>query len=447
MAVVNRILNILILLLAVVALVCGFALFNKRKQLRQHSDQVAQALEQVTGIIAPGTPLANEAKYDGGNGKLGFKQLGELDGVSSRIQKHAKDLVAQRNDLGTAVADIAVKFNVVPEAKPEDFQSLETYADKVKEVGDNVEAINQRNTQLIAKLADIGRTLGVEVTEEQLTSPESVGEVSTKIAEATLATQKRGERYAEALEGVARKLASDDMAVKPEQIKDPETFESALTQLDNGLSKVQEKLQRADNDQKRIAELEAKDKETLDKLTQERETAERLRLKTEDSEKQILWRDEEINRLKDIIAKFKDIGTGGGTLQGEVVEVNYDWQYAIINLGNKDGLPQNLTMTVGRDREFIANALVTRVYKDYAVVDILPEMKQGEVLQGDRVFFLASSAGAAPRAGGTELEPARGGDLIPAAPEATPAVPEPAAAPAELVPAPPPGDTLPETGN
>lgn len=432
MVVVNRILNILILVLAVVALVCGYALFDKRKQLRQHSDQVAQALEQVTGIIAPGTPLANDAKYDGGNGKLGFNQLGELDGVSSRIQKHAKDLVAQRNDLGTAVADIAVKFNVVPEAKPEDFQSLETYADKVKEVGENVEAINQRNTQLIARLADVGRTLGVEVTEEQLTSPETVVEISNKIAEATVAQQKRSERYVEALEGVARKLAGEDMAVKSELLKDPDGFESALTQLDNGLSKVQEKLQRAENDQKRIAELEAEGKDSLNKLAEERETAERLRLKVEDDEKQILWRDEEIVRLKDLLAGLTKGPGGSKPLQGEVIDVNYDWQYAIINLGNKDGLPPNLTMTVGRDREFIANALVTRVYKDYAVVDILPDMKQGEVLQGDRVFFLASGGPeAAPRGAGGSVSPA-GGDLIPPAPEA-PAAPEPAV-PAPLIP-------------
>ena len=74
-------------------------------------------------------------------------------------------------------------------------------------------------------------------------------------------------------------------------------------------------------------------------------------------------------------------------VEGKVINVNYDWNYVIINLGKEHNLPENLEMTVARDQEYICKVLVTRVYPKYAVAEILPKNKHGNVIEGDRVIF------------------------------------------------------------
>jgi hypothetical protein len=83
-------------------------------------------------------------------------------------------------------------------------------------------------------------------------------------------------------------------------------------------------------------------------------------------------------------------GASGATLKklsGSVVDVNYDWNYVIINLGAKDNLPPKLEMIVAREKEYICRVVVSKVYDDYAVAEVLPDLKKGKVLEGDRVIF------------------------------------------------------------
>ena len=74
-------------------------------------------------------------------------------------------------------------------------------------------------------------------------------------------------------------------------------------------------------------------------------------------------------------------------VEGKVINVNYDWDYVIINLGEKDSLPENLELIIARDKEYICKVLVTRVHHDYAVAEILPNVRHGNVIEGDRVIF------------------------------------------------------------
>ena len=73
---------------------------------------------------------------------------------------------------------------------------------------------------------------------------------------------------------------------------------------------------------------------------------------------------------------------------GRIVKVNYEYGYVIIDRGRKDNIRPNLELTVSRERAYIGQLVVSRVYKDYAVAEILPNQAGGLVISGDTATFL-----------------------------------------------------------
>lgn len=387
MVALNKILNILILVLAIVALVFGFLLSQKRQQLRTHSDQLGTTLENVVANIAPNTDLSNKVNYNNGDGSLGFDQLDQFEQLSQEINNHATALVKQRDDLGAAVADVATKFNVIDEAQPGDFQSMATYADQLQTLNDGVSAINNRNNDFISTLSSIGSTVDAPADEATLTDPEAYAAPLERIATGVTTLADRNSAYISALESVVTRLGSERLGVSAEELRDPENFEKAEIQLENGLLEVANSLAEYDAAQKQIAELETTVADTEQRWQEERRNVQIARQQLDDVNRRKAELETEVADLREQVGDIETRDTG--ILKGKVVEVNYEWNYAIIDLGRTDGLPPNLTMTVGRDREFIANVLVSKVYGDYAVAEILTENKQGEVLEGDRVFYVS----------------------------------------------------------
>ncbi len=68
--------------------------------------------------------------------------------------------------------------------------------------------------------------------------------------------------------------------------------------------------------------------------------------------------------------------------------MNYEYNFIIINRGRDDSMKPNLKLTVSRGKEFIAEAIISRVYTNHAVAEILPNQIGGLVLQDDRVAYL-----------------------------------------------------------
>ena len=60
--------------------------------------------------------------------------------------------------------------------------------------------------------------------------------------------------------------------------------------------------------------------------------------------------------------------------------------YVIINLGARHNLVPNVELKVARDSEFVCKVYVSRVLDDHSVCEILPTLRQGTVVEGDRVI-------------------------------------------------------------
>lgn len=76
-------------------------------------------------------------------------------------------------------------------------------------------------------------------------------------------------------------------------------------------------------------------------------------------------------------------------VKAKILEVDADWQFAIINKGEVDALPMFLTAFVHRGDKFLAMATVVRVEENVALIKIDLEslMTDDKIVAGDTIFF------------------------------------------------------------
>ena len=88
-------------------------------------------------------------------------------------------------------------------------------------------------------------------------------------------------------------------------------------------------------------------------------------------------------------------GRGGNSnraFDGKITKINYDFNYVVLDIGGDKKIPMHLTMTVARHQEYICQVRVTKIYKSFAVAEILPDMKKGDPIPNDRVVYLPAGS-------------------------------------------------------
>ncbi len=78
-------------------------------------------------------------------------------------------------------------------------------------------------------------------------------------------------------------------------------------------------------------------------------------------------------------------GVGFGKLVGQVLVVNKEFAFVVINLGQKDGLKESLVFDVYRGQQFLGKVQVERIYDTMSSAVILPEFNKEEIKEGDMV--------------------------------------------------------------
>ena len=69
--------------------------------------------------------------------------------------------------------------------------------------------------------------------------------------------------------------------------------------------------------------------------------------------------------------------------QGEILAVDNEYGYAVISLGIKKNLPQNLSLNIFHNQEPIGKAKVLKLYENTSVIKIIDQSK--EISEGDSV--------------------------------------------------------------
>ena len=104
--------------------------------------------------------------------------------------------------------------------------------------------------------------------------------------------------------------------------------------------------------------------------------------------------DDEIIAKKQLIRKYRDEIMQKWT-HGQVLAVNSEWGFCVLNIGDQHGANANGIMTVSRNGQVIGKVKITSLEKLQSVADILQNTfaRGTHVEPGDSVKYLPSSAG------------------------------------------------------
>jgi hypothetical protein len=371
----NKVLNIFIFLLAIVALVFGILLFERRTELRERADMTGKTLASIVETLDrdSGTKYQDRIHMNAGladpndptkqwtGGTLGWENFHHLkdpaggfqqfQSILDEAKKQASDVLAQRNELGNALVSVAGTLE--KELDPTQFYvvSDESYKEPIEELGDYVKQVHDREMTIIQKVEASALSINHPIEKDILKSFDEYERVLNEFTTNVENLNKRAGDYADTLSKAPAVITEYDFQMNPDRVKSETEYQNELNQLLTDFAGINEKLN---------------------------ELA-KTKIQLEETKKQL----EEYD-----ICERKNQQGGGPliTQQGKVLKVNYEHNYVIINLGARHNLVPNVELKVARDSEFVCKVYVSRVLDDHSVCEILPTLRQGTVVEGDRVI-------------------------------------------------------------
>lgn len=401
MAVFNRILNICVMLMAIVAAVFTWKLYERRQEMRARGDLLAETIQNTAKTLDENTPEPQQVFEtvkigDKGSGPLGWIRYHKKDTQSAYIKSLADftDAVAkvrtQRDTLSGYVAKIGGTLyedeNALSTADLNDpTKSEQIYGDLANLLATYYERDKYLTQAMIDNNLLVDDAYGVRDLKEMRTSYK---DAQAKLQEGIRYFIDQDKIKTETLQQVATILSSERFGATPDQVT---KLEPSVQQT------IIDKAKFINRELDRVVLLDQRIKQLEDELVQkdaviaEKETVISSKNTTIDNlNKQIINKD---NKIRDLAARIRDLinpEPGGGDknvkYDGKVVKVNYTYNYIVIDVDKDDKLVYGARLTVARDREYIAKVKITKLYKQYAVAEILSEDKEGEILEGDRVL-------------------------------------------------------------
>lgn len=97
----------------------------------------------------------------------------------------------------------------------------------------------------------------------------------------------------------------------------------------------------------------------------------------------------EVDRLNDL-SKRRVTGDMPPGINGKIVSVNRNWNFVVLNIGDKDGVVENGELTISRSvagkKQVIGKVKVVSTEANTAVADIEVTTLQGQIENGDDVY-------------------------------------------------------------
>ncbi|MBQ9336906.1 MAG: hypothetical protein IJS14_06390 [Lentisphaeria bacterium] len=272
MAILNRIINILILLAAIAAVVFSYLLFSKREKLVDGWAQMAKAVNTAAQTLDKdsGTTFATDLAPE----KMAHTNYENLGQVLPKLNEAATKVRDQRNDLAQAVIDACVTL-VVPNVKIEELKNVKNYKSQVSAFQSGVKKFRENRDKLAESIIQLLELMDVRgVTKKQLTDPKSYSVVIGTAKDRAKIFAKRVETYEYYLKefnkamgfGALKNLRDD--SYKPILEDALGKFKKAKKEADKAKSDLKSALNKIKSLEAQIKKLNAKLSETNDQLRQ-----------------------------------------------------------------------------------------------------------------------------------------------------------------------------------
>ena len=73
-------------------------------------------------------------------------------------------------------------------------------------------------------------------------------------------------------------------------------------------------------------------------------------------------------------------------LRGKVLAVDPKYDFVVLDIGGNQGVLEHGTMLVNRNGKLVGTVRITRVEPNRSVANVIAELKQSDVMEGDQVI-------------------------------------------------------------
>ena len=380
MGILNRVINILILLAAIAAVVFSYMLFSKRNELTDGWRKMAEAINATAATLddknASGTKAAQELAAE----KMKHTEYANLDQVLPKLKDNASKIIKQRNDLAMSLQKAANTLEISG-VNAKDFQNVTTYESKNKDLSSKISDFKRNRDNVFSSYVQTGSIAGASISANDLKDSSKANAAVQKVNAQINDIKARRDRFSSHIAAVSRTLG----------VKNPNlSGKNYPAELNTSLAAIRKYKADADTTKNDLA-------------AEKRKTASLNNQLSDDGK----------SRIPEKLLNGKDPECYA-YVKGKVEYIDKDYGFITINIGKKYefvqkyGIKDNkvhfpLTtgkiMTVARglnssSPEFIGKVLVAKV-DDYSAICNLVSGKLSDLRIGDDVYFAAEDIAAA----------------------------------------------------
>ena len=378
MAGLNKVLNILIFLLAGASVFFGFLLFKKREELRKRGDKMAKFIIDVSRTLDEGTGTNYQKNlvfkrlevekgkpgYNSNNAKVSLwhNNYNHLSSVLEPVKEQAVKLVAERDQLANTLTQIAGNLEIPNAADfPADkFMDINSYNDKDTKLAEIATKIASRDKAIVAQISDSAGVMGQSVDSAALLNLDDYSTPLSDFGSMVKKLKARSDAYASNITQICEVFGISSPSL------DGDDYTAAL---DTVKTEMEGKKQELD--------------QTKADLASTKEELATTKTRLEDKIKEIAGLEVKVKDLEDKLANFVDVTKPQDEkqldlklkLEGKVVRVNKKWGFVVINLGQNNKmivglkekseknvpLEEDVTMDVARGPKFMGKIHIVKV--------------------------------------------------------------------------------------
>ena len=406
MVILNRIINILILLAAIAAGVFSYFLFSKRENLINGWAQMATAINTAAKTLDDGGASGTSAARDLPEEKLKHTNYEQLGVVLPKLKENVSKIITQRNDLSSTISNAATMLSI-PRVEAKNLKSVTAYKDQERMFSKGVQMFRNNRDSIARAYAKTFMLFGAQVSVRDLNDPNPqrynkiIDDGNIKVQD--VLNQKS--TYASYLVRIVRATGVPapnvrGLGYKKELEKTLNAVSKSVRDRNNELKKTKDQLAREVNMNKRLrAELDAQSK-----------SIKSLQARKRENESEIATLNARISRSGTLKIPKKWLTSKDPEcykyVKGVIDYIDKDYGFVTINIGKNYSfvqqygttqnrvlfpLPVGKTMTVVRNPDsanplFIGKVIITKVEDNSSICNIISG--KAELLhEGDAVFF------------------------------------------------------------
>ena len=407
MAMVNRILVIVASLLAVIAVILSFVLFQRRDAFRDRADLAADTVAKITVALDKNSGSPTSAVTFTAADPVSKKSQGTLswdtfkksktDYTNSLAEavKLAQKVQEQRDFLAQQLADTAGQIGAADEVQVADLRNTAKCKVAAGQVTSLAAAVKARDEAMINTLVTAGKTMGQDMKNTAFTERQQVvgpdggtakGEFNhaiplTEFGSKASGLVARSNDYADTLVQIIEKInAFKNWTADKALIKDEKEYAKATTAMRNDSEDINSRIKQLDIVQAQLSERII----ALKAAEEDRDTTK----KELTSIKQIL---KSANEELEKFANGGKVAPANATklrpdLTGKVKEVSEKYNFVVLDLGSAEVVEKTEFLVV-RNSKYIGRLQVSKVMNSVSIAEVLPNAPTVQIKVDDTVIL------------------------------------------------------------